>query len=705
MCSGQSIEQSVLNALSKGLASALGNDYEPRGGQPEMALDISRGFSEDRILIIEAGTGLGKSLAYLLPILIHCNETGGRAVVSTHTRTLQRQLIEKDFPQAVRATGLDLEAATLLGRQNYACKQAIRRLLEKGGLDGETEEWLRWVFDDDRGELENLLAEIAVDPAIRRGVSCPSGDAACTGCRFRDECHLFRARRRALASQLVFSNHALLFSDLSTSGALLGSYDLLVIDEAHRLPEVATRFLTLSFSPRSIRGSPHSLYTGALEDVVSYARAIVAKEHAEAGEDIDKLWKSFHASLGTTHRAAERLFEQLNDEIQRLLPSRKHSAETSHSNSGLRYFEDSPLLLSVETEIAQVKQGFSRMVSAAEPLSHIVSENPILFEAGAAGGLRALSEAVREAGERFGFIVSGADESYVFYAETSAGGLTTALSASPIDVSPQLGALLEENCRSVLLTSATLAVGGDFTYTLKELGISGSSRTRTSQYNSPFDMGRQRSVFLASFLPEPNAPGYPEKAAVVIGRVAELLPRKMLVLCTSRSQLRQVQKHLSKCSTLSSRVLAQEENASRSELIERFKAGRGARVLLGLASFWEGVDFPGEFLEVVVVVKMPFLVPTEPVSQAKAQKLRESGEDPFWEFILPDAILKLRQGIGRLIRTGSDRGAVIVLDARLRDRTYGDFVLEAVSDRVIHNDCLEDLLEGVRAVFLHDRGE
>ncbi len=692
--------RTLSKVFSRGLPAVLGSGYEARDGQVEMAVEAARCFEEGKIAVFEAETGLGKSLAYLIPLLVYCKKTGSRAVISTYTRTLQRQLIEKDFPQAKRATGVDIEAATLLGRVNYACKLAIQDILERGGLDAASEGWLRMAYDDDKGEIENISWETAPEPRIRFAVASPPQETVCKGCPLREQCHLLRARKRAFSSQIAFVNHALLFSDLSTNSAILGPYDILVIDEAHHLHDVATDFFSLSFSPGAIKGSPGSLYENTYEEVIAYARDICAAERPESAAEITVLWKQFHASLETVHRAAADLFERLSRAALRFFQEGQSTTARVSPGSCLRYYEGSPFLYGTGGERDSIKEGLTQIVSVMERIVEIVSESPILSESGITGTLRALGDVTREKRDEFDFLLSAVDESYVFYAETTpAHGSVAAVSAAPIDMSAQLGTLLEERCRSTLLTSATLAVGGDFSYVLKQLGLCGSSRTETNQYQSPFDLERQRVVFLASFIPDPGADGYLEQAAETIACLTERISKKTLVLCTSVKQLKRLSDLLSSYSTVNSGILAQEEKTSRNELIEQFKNNRGKKVLLGLASFWEGVDFPGELLEIVFVVKMPFLVPTEPLSQAKAQKLREIGEDPFWDFVLPDAVLKLRQGFGRLIRTGSDRGAVIVLDSRLRDRAYGKYVLEAVSSRVTQCDDMEELVETVRRVF------
>lgn len=694
------IVRKVQETLESGLPAILGGRYEIRQGQIDMAGEAARTFCGGGILVAEAETGLGKSLAYLVPLLICCAEAGRRAVVSTHTRTLQQQLIDKDYPQAARTAGVAVDAAVLHGRANYACKRAMVKLLEGGGMDGEAESKLRALFDHSGGELEQIALDSNMDPKVLREISCPAGESVCIGCRLREDCFLYRARRRALAAQVVLVNHALLFSDFSTGGALLGPYDILVIDEAHHLPEVATQYLALTVSAQSITGSPQSLHTNTCEEAVAYSREMIARDDPDAADDIERFWKAVLAHVEEAHRGILRFFAKLSEFIRDMPVEPERYGEANSYVGSVRYFEGSPLFYRAEREKDDITANLAACATAIESLLHINERNEILSQSSVADRLRFLHDQVMELHARIDFVTAAGDNDYVFFAERAGGGSVSALHALPIDVSAQLGALLEERCRSTLLTSATLAVGNDFSYILRQLGLEGSLKTRTLRYDSPFDMESQRTIFLAAYMPDPTDDSYLQKAAETIIRIAEVGEKKILVLCTSKLQLERIYGMLSAVREMEGRILAQRESIVRSALMERFKEGRGGKILLGLSSFWEGVDFPGEYLEIIIVMKMPFLVPTEPLSQARSERLRERGENPFWELVLPNAVLRLRQGFGRLIRTSSDRGAVIILDARLKDRAYGEQVLKAVSGSVDYSEHVDDLIAGIRKVFM-----
>jgi Rad3-related DNA helicase len=699
MMNETAIARNVRKTLLSKLPDILGECYEVRQGQIDMAGEAARVFCDEGILVVEAETGLGKSLAYLVPLLMCCAEMNVRAVVSTHTRTLQHQLIEKDYCQAAKTVGAGVEAAVLQGRANYACKRTIANLLERAGLESGTEDFLRSLFDHTSGEIERIATDSTVNANVLRDIACPAGESVCIGCRLREDCFLYRARKKALASQVVLVNHALLFSDLSTSGALLGPYDILVIDEAHHLPEVATQYLALSVSPKSIKGSPQSLQTATYEEVVAYVREMAAYEDSEAAHEIDGLWRSIVSHLEEAYRAAVDFFAQLT-EIIRSMPNEKGRSGSANSYAeNVRYYEGAPIFYNTDNERDNIAANLAATAAGIERMLHIISRNETLSQSSAPDRLRFLYDGVMELQAKFDFVTAAGDSEYVFFAEMMRDGSVSALHALPIDVSPQLGALLEERCKSTLLTSATLAVDNDFSYILRQLGLDGSTKTETKRYESPFDMNSQRAIYLASYMPGPSDAAYLQRAADTIIQVAAVSQKKILVLCTSKIQLERVYEILMNDEATKESTLAQRESMTRSALIDQFKESRGKKILLGLSSFWEGVDFPGEYLEIIIVMKMPFLVPTEPLSQARSERLRERGENPFLEFVLPDAVLRLRQGFGRLIRTSSDRGAVIILDARLKNRAYGEQVLRAVSEHVQHCEHMDDLVAGIQEIF------
>jgi Rad3-related DNA helicase len=698
------LTHAVENAFRDVLPSVLQGVFERRAEQVDMAAVVAAAIDGGGVEVIEAETGLGKSLAYLVPLVMHCRRTGGRAVVCTYTKNLQRQLVEKDFPLACRAAGGGVTGAILLGRSNYACRRRIEPMVGRGGgkkreADRTPDALVRWLgaaLDGEGGELDALPdASTFLDAQLRSRIACPAREAVCAGCRQRDECFMFKARRRALDAQIVITNHALLFSDLAASGALLGPYDVLVVDEAHHLEDVATDFFTLKYSPRSVRGAHHSIYSPEYEETVRYLQAMVAGESKDDAGAIDASWTSFHHALAVADDKTAELFSVL----RRNLAGRDGGGRPDPGGgSQALYREGEPLFYGAETAVGDVSRALARLVSSADGILEVVGHHESLADSGASGAMRAIRDSAAEARAEFDFLVSGSADDHVFYARFEPGDGVSSLAASPVDVSGRLGALLEEGCGAAVLTSATLAVGGDFSYTLERLGLAGSSRVGARRYDSPFDLDKGRMVLLAGHMPEPTAKTFLRDAAGLIGRAADASGRRVLVLCTARSQVAELERRLAASGDAGRELFVQSDGASREDLLARFRRSRRG-ILVGLASFWEGIDLPGEELELIVILKLPFLVPTEPVTQARSASLSEAGENPFEKLFLPDVVLKLRQGMGRLIRTSRDRGAVVILDRRLAHSHYGDFVVRAVTNRAVGCGGENEIIEHLNRYF------
>jgi ATP-dependent DNA helicase DinG len=690
------LDKLISDAFEESLPDCLGESFERRRGQLEMALAVGASAAQKRIAVIEAETGLGKSLAYLVPILICCSREGKRAVISTYTRTLQRQLIEKDFLQALRATRTTVEGAVLMGRANYACKKAVESVMKADApAGGETGALLKTILMDPEGDLESIPGIGALRQTAGDSLACPPRDTVCRRCSMREECFLLLARRRALSADIVFVNHALLFSNVQSGGMLLGPFDFLVIDEAHHLQEAATSFLTLTFSPESLRGTNCSLYSNDHDELFAYARAMALKENPEKSDEIEVLWQRCNDQLLAAHGFAEELFRALGTACCKAFGG---ATRESYGENWV-YTEGSPLFYGAEDHIEGVKNAMLSVSTLVEGMMEMFGGDFEESIESPQAVLLSFKNAVRETYGVFDLLVSGKDEDYVFSIKTGTGGEASALVASPIDVSAQLGAYLEEGAESVVMTSATLAVNGDFSYTLDSTGLTSSRRVDTHLFASPFDLQSQRKLLLATFLPDPSEGEFLSGVGEVVETLSEGVSKRMLVLCTSRRQVHVLLETLSRNSKMEMLLLPHICGSSRRELSAEFRAGPG-KILLGLASFWEGIDLPGDLLEIVVIVKMPFMVPSEPLVRARAEKLRRHGENPFRKLFLPDAVLKLKQGSGRLIRTSSDRGVVIVLDSRLGEKEYGDEVLQALTGNCEYCKNMGELLAQVKAAFM-----
>jgi len=694
-----SLHAAVASVFNDRLPELLRGAFEVRSQQVEMALRVTDALAAERLAVIEAETGLGKSLAYLVPAVVFCRESGRRAVVSTHTRNLQRQLIVKDFPLALSAAGGGVKGAVLMGRANYACRRGIESVLKMGraGLGSdELAQWLRDLLASETGELESIPGGSRfLSPELRATIACPARETVCARCPRRSDCFMFAARKRALEADVVMVNHALLFSDAAASGALLGPFSALVVDEAHHLEDVATDFFTLRYSPYAVKGAHDSVYSPECDETIAYARAIVAQDSETEAKRVEDSWTAFLAAAREADGKTAELFRVLDRNFREM--ARRWTREWAESRQ-VTYGEGAPLLYGGETIAAEISRALARMESSTADIVEVVRAFDALGETGVEGTVRSMREAAGEALARFEFLTTASAEDHVFYVRADESMRVSELAASPVDVSPRLGALLEDSATSAILTSATLAVDGDFSYTLDRLGLARSARASVERYESPFDLAAQRAVLLAPFLPDPSEEIFLVEAARVMRAVAISTRRRMLVLCTAKSQVSRLSALLSGEGEGAFPVFAQTEGGSRVDLLDSFRRSAGG-VLIGLASFWEGIDLPGELLEVLVILKLPFLVPGQPVVQARTRRVVDAGEDAFERMFIPDVVLKLRQGMGRLIRTGSDRGAVIILDRRLWHSHYGESVLRAVTKQSTACDTLDEMIERLSLHF------
>ncbi len=702
------LARAVEQVFRESLPVVLGPSFEPRPDQLDMALVVAAAIENGQVSLLEAETGLGKSLAYLVPLILHNARSGDRAVVSTYTKNLQNQLVSRDFPVALRVAGMVLDGAeettgtVLMGRSNYACRLRLEKAA--GGLKENPSfaRWLRDRLEQQSGELDLVSdSEFVLDAGLRSRIACPTRDAVCAGCRLRTDCFMFRARRRANKSQVVFANHALLFSDFASSGALLGDYDVLVLDEAHHVEDVATDFFTLSYSPRSVRGAAHSIYDPAYDETVAYIRAMVASSSEDDAQKVDQLWADFHKAMATADAGTAELFARLGQNAGKMsLISPDRNKRRTNGPAQVVFQEGAPLFYNADSAASEVRHALTTMEKTASELSDIVNSVPALEESGVTGAMGAICGATAETRAQFEFLTGGSAEDHVFYARLDDSSTVTSLAASPIEMSFRLGAALEENCRTTILTSATLAIRGDFSYFLDRYGLSGSNRVDTRRYESPFDLAGNRKVILPAFLPGPDDRLFLDGAASFVSGLSAAFGKRILVLCTARGQVGALETLIRKHSGDRGKIniFSQKDGTSRVDLLEKFRRSRGG-ILIGLASFWEGIDLPGDELELLVILKLPFLVPTEPVTQARAQRLNETGDNPFEKLFVPDVILKLRQGMGRLIRTGHDRGAVIILDGRLLRNAYGATVLDAVTGGYDRFDNMEETIENLGRFF------
>ena len=623
-------------------------DFEPRAGQIEMASAVARAFEDGGVLLAEAGTGTGKTLAYLVPAIL----SRQRVLISTGTKNLQEQIYFKDIPALRDALGIPFTATYMKGRANYLCLHRMDQLT--GGATGAPavhdvflpiiKEWSARTETGDRAELEDLPEDLP----FWNEVSATAETCLGTECARYDECFVTRMRQRAAASDLVIVNHHLLCADAAVRqnafGEVIPACTNAVLDEAHQLEDVATQYFGFSVSTYRLeelaRDVERLAASGAIDD---------RQSQDDLANAIDKLRdhaRAFFAELAYAHRTSGQTRGEERVRATDASLRGTHDA-AAHLTSALDVVESTLALLRKSSSGAGDAPGESN-----EPGEDNARAEEIAALARRAGELRT----------ELRFLLRAGDAEYVYFVEFRGRGIF--LRASPVDVSKIVRELLLDRMRTTILTSATLTVDGTFDYIRDRLGISTASELRLP---SEFDFARQAILYLPPRMPDPRSADF----ALAAGReVIEILRRtegRAFVLFTSYATLGAVQAMAEMALDYPMFV---QGTAPRSQLLRQFRATPHA-VLFATSSFWQGVDVIGDALSCVIIDKLPFASPSDPITAARIEAIRERGGEPFGEYQVPLAILALQQGLGRLIRHRRDRGVLAVLDPRLRTKGYG----------------------------------
>lgn len=642
--------------------------FEPRAGQEEMAQAVLEALAAGQPLAVEAGTGVGKTLAYVLPMLALVITHGRRFIISTHTRNLQQQLVDRDLPELWRCFDLEamprpdghgngLRFAKLLGRTNYLCRPALQRAMRAAAASGgdfALAQLLLATSQEPSGELDVIAPWL--DARLRRVVQSRRESCERRACTSGTPCAVFAARDTVRQADLMVVNHALLFSDAATDSGILGGADGIVLDEAHHIEAVATEHLSIR-----IRRAAAEVFTTPL------GRVLAAIPNSPTLAAAMPRFTALGSTAAALRVQLPALFAALAAELPR-----------AGVRQGKQAYEDGDeVFASVQPALGELRRGLESLSEGAAALRSECSplaEDDAAQEA--AEDLELVGALARETAAALEFLTTGGGEDYAHWLDFGPeGGALQEIAASPLDVGPAVQRLLGQVAPVAVYTSATLAQGGDFGYFMQRAGI--EPHAAGLVVPSPFDYEKQCLVVQGQFLGEHDDPGFAPQAAELLSAIVRRCGRRTLVLLTSYAALRRLHAELTRRLGARAPVFAQEISGGRAQLAARFAATPSA-VLLGTASFWEGIDFPGSALEILAIAKLPFLVPEEPLVAARCARLRRHGEDPFTGYVLPEAVLRFKQGFGRLVRSGSDRGVVLLLDSRLGERGYGAEFLAAL---------------------------
>jgi ATP-dependent DNA helicase DinG len=692
--------------------------YEERASQVGMLRFVAEAYNAADLRIAEAGTGVGKSLAYLIPSFDWILGNDERVVVSTATINLQQQLLQKDIPLVVRLLGKDPGCSLVKGRGNFLCLTRLHEALEEDSLFGEegagpSEEGKglgaieRWAASTPTGSRSDLSFYPSEELWSR---VCSEADA-CHGlrCGRREDCFVLKARREAAASRLLVTNHHLLFSDLSLrlsglgfdASAVLPAFQHIVFDEAHNLERSATSYFSEQFS------------------------------RVQVGKYISRLYSEKRGRRGGLLLA-----------LQRLFPARGEMSELRRS---VRAVSDAAAFLDAQAVSLLGGEGSRRMVphepetpaggasALSEPLRELAAridvlgpafeglwaakdaqdahdaqaaegaEHPVVFESKLQ--LRRLAH-VGDLCRRFCRFRDNVEDVHWLESRRSFRGETYArFVITPLDIAPVLREAVYEPYQTVLFTSATLTVSGRFDYWKHRLGLTRIRHREVAEavFPSPFNYNERVFLGVPADAPEPDEEGFSDFVAQFVREALLISEGRALVLFTSYALLEQTCAAVAPALREAGIPVLRQGEDDRARLLDRFRENT-ASVLMATDSFWEGVDAPGQALELVIVARLPFRVPSDPVLQARMEAIEAAGGNPFWELALPDAIIRLRQGFGRLMRRSDDRGAVLILDSRIARKRYGSYFLESlpptrtvISSRRVVLDSLENFIVEMRA--------
>ena len=671
--------------------------FEVRREQYEMAKFIENSMNENKKLIVEAGTGTGKTIAYLLPTLLYAIENNLKVIVSTNTINLQEQLINKDIPLLKKIIDEDFNYQIVKGRGNYLCKRKLYNIdVTEKETDTEEEKTekniIRNLIDwdknvtrtGDRNELKyeisnSIWEKVNSEADMCKGVKCP----------YYSKCHFFSARKNVADAMLLIVNHHMFFADLAirnqtgfyTNYSILPNYDIVVFDEAHNIEDTARNYFTFETSKISFgrlmghiynrRVMINSSNAGAIVRLMTYLNESLSSEEYEK---VDELKEDVITELNTFYDKGIDIFDKLiylfsenndNREIKIKIDKQK-----MRSNKAFR---------EVMEINSQFKESYGNLVIRINKFLNTVSNYNLEDKEGFLFEFSRYYERLKQYYKKFEFILEGKEEGYVYWANVTTVRPNVKLYATPFDISDELNDNLFTKMDRMIFTSATLAVDNKFDYYKKSIGLMKENRRKIDEriVKSPFDYEKQMKVYIPEDALDPTNIEFMRDLTGFIEEAIKSTKGHCFLLFTSYSALNFLYNQLKSRFSEKEYTLIKQNDFPRHEMIEIFKNSKNP-ILFGTDSFWEGVDVQGEQLKSVIITKLPFKVPNDPVTEAIIENIRKNGQNPFNDYQVPQAVIKFKQGVGRLIRSKTDSGNIIILDNRIIKKMYGKKFLAAL---------------------------
>lgn len=671
--------------------------YEHRNLQQEMADTIYSCLQDGHIGLIEAGTGTGKSLAYLYPALCYAKAHGEKIVISTNTINLQEQLLNKDLP-VLHKLELDYKAVVVKGWANYPCWLRVDELVTAENSEYDQQVLISILKDLEQNTLVNLPEHEFLSVELREEIQAESDMCMRGRCQFFNQCPVFKARSLAEQADILIVNHHLLLADVNVrrdtgweDSAVLPVYQHVIFDEAHHISDIATEYFSVSFSLLRVRrflGLLHRTRSKTGIGLFSYIRTRLSQMDCEQAQVIIHMidWELL-PQLRAVDEAALAFVTSLEEFLRANVPNQ----ESLRIKSAIMLESDSIL-----EPYDRIHTGLGILLAQLCKFVTLCEELDAEHELGLSINLQSYCERTQNLLIDLDFLMDIADGDYVYWLKLPTRGQGAVLQAAPINVGTALKEHLFYRVETAIFTSATLSVNNDFCYFRNQVGLAHEFWDVEERiYNSPFELSTQTYLGILRDLPEPNASQFVTEFIEQLEHLLALTQGRAFILFTSYQMLNQViagvrQKGLDQNYTF----LVQGEMA-RSNMLEHFVHQENA-VLLGTDSFWEGVDIAGAALSSVIITKLPFKVPTDPLLVARSEQLQAEGRNPFTEMFLPQAVLKFRQGCGRLIRTGEDRGLIIVCDRRIMERNYGSAFLSSLPGAQINYKTIVEIEKEVK---------